>query len=68
MAEQARVFGPGMGPQELLESPWLREWQEHVSPQTAMALDAAPSPAERLVLLLLAPETMTHGWAAARRM
>jgi hypothetical protein len=25
-----------------------------------MVLDAAASPAERLVLLLLAPETMTH--------
>jgi hypothetical protein len=43
----------------------LREWQEHVSPQTAMVLDAATLPAERLVLLLLAPETMTHRRAGA---
>jgi len=65
VAEQARVFGPGLGPKDLLESSLLREWQEHVSPQTAAVLAGTRAPAERLVLLLLAPETMTHGWAAA---
>lgn len=65
VAEQARLFGPGLGPKDLLESSLLREWQEHVSPQTAAVLAGTRAPAERLVLLLLAPETMTHGWAAA---
>jgi uncharacterized protein (DUF1800 family) len=60
VAEQARVFGAGMSVQDVLQTPLLRQWQEHVSPQTAMVLEAAESPAERLVLMLLAPETMTH--------
>ena len=65
VAEQARVFGAGMSVQDVLQTSLLREWQEHVSPQTAMVLDAATLPAERLVLLLLAPETMTHRRAGA---
>jgi uncharacterized protein (DUF1800 family) len=60
VSEQARVFGAGLSVQDVLQTPLLRQMQEHVSPQTAMVLEAAASPAERLVLLLLAPETMTH--------
>jgi uncharacterized protein (DUF1800 family) len=60
VAEQARVFGAGLSVQDVLQTPLLRQWQEHLSPQTALVLDAAGTPAERLVLLLLAPETMTH--------
>lgn len=67
VAEQARVFGLGLSVQDVLQTPLLRQWQEHLSPQTAMVMDAAASPAERLVLLLLAPETMTHSRAAAAR-
>ncbi len=65
VADQARVFGAGLSVAELLQTSLLREWQEHVSPHTAAVLDAARTPTERLVLLLLAPETMTHGWGPA---
>jgi hypothetical protein len=65
VAEQARVFGAGMSVQDVLQTPLLRQWQERVSPPTAAVMDAAGTPAERLVLLLLAPETMTHRRAGA---